>query len=309
MKPTFSVVIPVFNEEENLPELQRRLEVVLRAFGEPYEIIFVDDSSQDKTPSLIKEAARKNLNIKLVRFSRNFGHQAAISAGLDYASGDAIVIMDGDLQDPPEVIPEFIRKWREGYDVVYGIKKKRKEWWGLRLCYLLFYRILRFLSSGTDLPLDSGDFSLISRRAADAIKSMPERNRYVRGLRSWVGFQSVGVPFERGRRYAGESKYNFRKLLRLAYDGIFSFSYAPLRFITGFGFLTSAVSFVAILIVLYFRLFTDKSVPGFASLAIIILFIGGIQLLSLGIIGEYISRIYDETKKRPHYVIEEKVNL
>ncbi len=216
--------------------------------------------------------------------------------------------MDGDLQDPPEVIRELIDKWHEGYDVVYGVRQRRKEWFGKRAAYFLFYRTLRAVAT-VDLPLDSGDFSLISRRVADVMKDMPERNRYVRGLRGWAGFKQIGITYERDKRYAGVSKYTFARLLGLARDGIFSFSAAPLELITGLGVVISCISFLSILVVLYFRLFTDKSIPGFASLATIILFLGGIQLLSIGVIGEYVGRVYDETKRRPAYIIQEKIGF
>jgi dolichol-phosphate mannosyltransferase len=271
--------------------------------------LFVDDASIDRTPHMLHEMAAADQRIKVLRFSRNFGHQSAVTAGIDYAQGDAVVLLDGDLQDPPELITAFVQKWREGYDVIYGIRKKRKEWWGKRLAYYLFYRLLRASAEGVEMPVDAGDFSLISRRALDVVKSLPERNRFVRGLRTWVGFRQMGIPYERHERYAGKPKYTFLRLLRLAYDGLFSFSSVPLHLITLLGVIVSVASFLAILVVLYFRLFTNLSIPGFASLATITLFLGGIQLLSLGVIGEYIGRIYEETKHRPDYVIEERVGF
>ncbi len=305
-----SIVVPVYNEEENISEMLRRLDVVFAPLeGIEHEIIFVDDASIDRTLQILREAAGFHKHIKVVRFSRNFGHQSAVTAGLECAKGDAVVVIDGDLQDPPEVVSAFIHKWREGYDVVYGIRKKRKEWWGKRLAYYAFYRLMRASAQGVEMPVDAGDFSLISRRVLDVIKSLPERNRFIRGLRAWVGFRQMGIPYERHERYAGKPKYTFVRLVRLAYDGLFSFSSVPLHMITFLGAVVSATSFFAILVVLYFRLFTDLSIPGFASLATITLFLGGIQLLSIGVIGEYVGRVYDETKRRPNYVIEEKIGL
>jgi dolichol-phosphate mannosyltransferase len=210
------------------------------------------------------------------------------------------------LQDPPEIIPKMLALWREGYDVVYGIRKRRKEWWGKRCMYFLFYRIIRSMTRSVNLPPDSGDFSLMSRRVVRALGAMPERNRYVRGLRSWVGYRQIGLPYEREARHKGVTKYSFRKLFHLAYDGIFSFSYVPLRAITIIGFLGALLSFVAVLVVVYLRLFTNLSIPGFASLASIVLFLGGVQVMALGIVGEYIRRIYDETKERPNYIVSEE---
>ncbi|OHA01870.1 MAG: glycosyl transferase [Candidatus Sungbacteria bacterium RIFCSPHIGHO2_02_FULL_49_12] len=309
VNPQISIIVPVYNEEKVIPELLRRLVYVLAKLSERYEILFIDDGSRDSTGELLYEAAKNNAHLRVLQFSRNFGHQSAVSAGLDHVSGEAAVIIDGDLQDPPEIIPMLIEEWSKGYDVVYGVRVRRKEWWGKRLAYFLFYRLLKRIAVGVDLPLDSGDFALISRPVIDVIKSMPERNRYVRGLRSWAGFKQVGVSYERDARFAGEAKYTFSKLLKLAYDGIFSFSYMPLTLITYFGFAASFVSFLAIILILYFKLFTSYSLPGFASTASMILFLGGAQLMALGVIGEYIKRIYDETKQRPHYIISKKIGF
>lgn len=309
MNTKLSLVIPIYNEAEMLPELKRRLMASLDALGLEREIVVVDDASSDKTFEILRNWAESDPRVKIIRFARNFGHQSAVTAGMDYATGDAVVVMDGDLQDPPERIADFVSRWRDGYDVVYGIRKKRKEWWGKRLAYYVFYRLMRAGAHGVEMPVDAGDFGLMSRRVVDAIRALPERGRYVRGLRSWVGFKQIGIPYERDKRYAGTPKYTFVRLLKLARDGIFSFSVAPLQIITGLGIVISFCSFLSILFVLYLRLFTDKSIPGFASLAIIILFLGGIQLLSLGIIGEYVGRVYDESKRRPQYIVDEKIGF
>jgi polyisoprenyl-phosphate glycosyltransferase len=307
--PELSVVVPVFNEQENIPELVVRLNTVLAAITRDYEIIFVDDASVDQTPELLAEASKTNPQIRVIRFSRNFGHQNAVTAGIDHASGQAVVILDGDLQDPPELIPQFVEKWREGHEVVYGIRKKRKEWWGKRIAYFAFYRIMRASTREVEIPLDAGDYSLISARVISVLRSLPERNRFIRGLRVWAGFKQTGIVYERHERFAGKPKYTFLQLVKLAYDGIFSFSSVPLHIITTLGLIFSVGSFLAILLVLYFRLFTSYSIPGFASLATIVLFLGGVQLLSIGIIGEYVSRIYEETKNRPHYIIEKRIGF
>ena len=304
-----SILIPVYNEEETLPELKRRLDAALGVLALPYEIIIIDDASTDGTLEITRGWRSQDSHLKIIRFARNFGHQSAITAGIDHAAGEAVIIMDGDLQDPPELIADFVARWRQGYDVVYGIRKRRKEWWGRRLAYYAFYRLMRASASGVEMPVDAGDFSLISRRVVEHLKSLPERNRYVRGLRSWVGFRQLGLLYERDKRYAGKPKYTFLRLLKLARDGIFSFSTVPLELITALGVIISFFSFLSILVVLYFRLFTDTSLPGFASLASIVLFLGGVQLLSIGIIGEYVGRVYDETKRRPAYIVAEKIGF
>lgn len=301
-----SVVIPLFNEGENLPELVGRLTSSLE--GRHYELVMVDDGSSDDTREQLAKLATRRNELKCVSLSRNFGHQAAITAGLQHASGDAVVVMDGDLQDPPEAIPGLISRWLEGYDVVYAVRQHRKEGPLKRAAYSGFYRILSRLSY-LDIPLDSGDFSLMDRRVVDLLNHLPERNRFVRGIRSWVGFQQVGMEIERGARAAGNPKYTLKMLRRLAFDGIISFSHAPLRIFSSLGMLVSGASFASILLVLGIRLFTDQSIPGFASTAILILFLGGVQLLGIGILGEYIARIFDEVKGRPNYVVAERINL
>jgi len=308
MRITYSVVIPVYNEDEVLPRLYERLAAVMEQLEEPYEIIFVNDGSQDRSYEIMREISRKDNRVKIIDLSRNFGHQIAITAGLDYAAGDAVMLMDADLQDPPEVLPGFVEKWREGFDIVYAIRKKRKENILKRLCYKLFYRILRTISD-VDIPLDSGDFALLSKQAVSAIRSARESNRFVRGIRSWVGFRQVGIEYERVERYAGEVKYTLPRLMKLAIDGMVSFSSVPLRFIAYLGFTISFLSFVYIIYLIFLKLFTDVSPQGWTSVMVSIFFVGGIQLTVLGIIGAYIGRIYDEVKCRPLYLIKRSIGF
>lgn len=303
----YSIVIPVYNEEENLLELYHRLKKVLVNLDELYEIIFVNDGSMDRTRDIIYELRNSDPNIKLISFSRNFGHQTSVSAGLDFASGHATIMMDGDLQDPPEIIPRLIEKWQEGYKVVYALRKKRKEGLFKRFAYSTFYRLLKKISY-IDIPLDSGDFSLIDRKVVDLLIKMPERNKFIRGLRAWVGFQQIGIEYERDKRYAGEPKYSLNKLLNLALDGLISFSYAPLKLATSFGFVVSGFAFFGAIFTFIQRI-TIGTIPGFATTVISILFLGGIQLMTIGILGEYIGRIYDEVKQRPLYIVEEIIGF
>ena len=301
-QPELSVVIPVFNEEENITVLHSRLTAVLEGIHIEYEIIFVDDGSNDDSRSQLKNLSVRDDRVLVVELARNFGHQVAISAGLDFARGQAVAVMDADLQDPPEVLPEFIAKWQKGYDVIYAIREQRKEGWFKRSSYALFYRLLRRVSN-IDIPLDSGDFCVMDRRVVELLKSMPERSRFIRGIRSWVGLRQVGVPFERHERYAGQSKYTFGRLILLALDGLISFSYVPLRFIT---FLGLGVSYLSIfLAVFYFvkKLLYGLSPPGFATLVVSIFLLAGIQLITMGVIGEYVGRIFEEAKRRPLYVL------
>ncbi len=300
---SISVVVPLYNEEEVFEELLRRLTESLKQFS--YELVFVDDGSTDRTRELLRHASQKDGHVVAVLFSRNFGHQAAVRAGLIESKNEYVIVMDGDLQDPPEVLPKFLEELERGTDVAYAIRKKRKESILKRAAYSSFYKILHKISGEVSMPKDSGDFCAMSRRAVDALKSLEERNQYVRGIRSWVGFVQKGVEYERDRRFAGETKYSLKKLFKLAYDGIFSFSYFPLVLISALGALSALGAFAGIIVVLYFRLFTEAVIPGFASTAIFVLFLGGVQLASIGVIGEYIKRIYDEVKKRPHYIISE----
>lgn len=298
-----SVAIPVHNEESVLPELLQRLRKVLDGLvGGPHEIVFVDDGSTDRTFEMLSEAAREDSRIVAISLSRNFGHQAAISAALDHASGDAVVIMDGDLQDVPEVIPQFLEKFREGFDVVYAQRVRRKEPLPLRICYFVFYRMMARLSD-IRLPLDSGDFGLMSRRVVDQVRRMPEHHRYLRGMRSWVGFRQIGIPVERAERHSGKSKYSLMRLMKLAADGIFAFSIVPIRAAAIVGATVMFLSFVYVCYALYAKMFLHQSPQGFTALLVAITFLSGILLFFLGIIGEYVGRIYEETKARPQYIV------
>lgn len=300
--PELSVVIPVFNEEDNISELYSRLSHVLEEANVNFEIVFVDDGSCDGSVKKLNEIGASDTRIVVVELARNFGHQAAITAGLDFARGKAVAVMDGDLQDPPEVLPEFLDKWRGGYEVVYAIRAKRKEGWVKRTSYKVFYRLLRNVAN-IDIPLDAGDFCVMDRRVVDLLKNMPERNRFVRGIRSWIGFKQTGIPFERHARHAGRSKYTVFGLMVLALDGLVSFSYVPLRIITFLGF---AVSFLSILLAIYYatiKLQFGLNPPGFATIVVAICFFSGVQLLTLGVIGEYVGRIFEEAKSRPLYIL------
>jgi glycosyltransferase involved in cell wall biosynthesis len=305
---SYSIVIPVYNEEETVPELVRRVRAVIGTLDAPADVILVDDGSRDGTMELLRNAHREDARFKVVSFSRNFGHQTAISAGIDHARGDAVILMDGDLQDPPEVIPDFVAKWKEGYDVVYAVRTKRKENVLKRAAYAVFYRMLRKLSY-LDIPLDSGDFCLMDRKVAETLRRLPERNRFVRGLRTWAGFRQTGLAYERDRRFAGQPKYTLRKLFGLAYDGLFSFSTAPLRWAVYSGFGAAALAFVGGLWVVYEKLVHGIAIAGWTSTIVIITFFGGAILLTLGLVGEYVARIFDEVKQRPTYVVRETMGL
>jgi glycosyltransferase involved in cell wall biosynthesis len=302
-EPRVSVAIPLYNEREVLPELLRRVRGVLDEIpGGPHEIVFVDDGSSDGTFEILSVAAAEEPRILAISLSRNFGHQSALSAALDNVSGDVVVVMDGDLQDPPEVIPRFIEEFKKGIDVVYAQRSGRKEGWLLRLCYYLFYRVLA-LFSNIRLPLDAGDFALLSRKVLDELRRIPEHHRYLRGLRTWVGFRQVGIIVERSERLAGHSKYSFMKLLALAFDGIFAFSVVPLRAASVLGLLTIATALTYVAYSVYVKLFFNVVPQGFTALIVAMTFLGGVQLLFLGIIGEYVGRVYEEAKGRPHYII------
>jgi dolichol-phosphate mannosyltransferase len=305
---TPSVVIPVYNEEETLDSLVDRLTRALESIGEPWEVIFVNDGSRDRSGEMLRTLHERDRRLKSLSLSRNFGHQVAISCGIDHASGAAVVIMDGDLQDPPEILPDLVRRWREGWDVVYAVRQKRKENVLKRAAYKVFYWVLHRVSY-LDIPLDSGDFSLIDRRVVDLLKRMPERNRFVRGLRTWVGLRQTGFEYSRAARFAGESKYSFAKLLRLAFDGLVSYSYVPLRMVSNLGLLVSLVALAYMSYLLLARLLGDRTIQGWTSTVVIVLFLGGIQMLALGVIGEYIGRIFEEVKQRPHYIVAEALGL
>jgi len=305
-----SIVIPVFNEEKLLHLLHGRLKSASEFWEEEFEVLLVDDGSTDNTPEIIKSIADQDARFKNVILSRNFGQQAAISAGMEIAKGDAVIIMDGDLQDTPEELQRFIKKWKEGYDVVYAIRTERKERLLKRIAYSTFYKTLNVLSD-INIPLDSGDFCLMDRKVVDVLNnSMPENIRFVRGLRAYAGFKQTGIECVRSKRAAGEPKYTLSKQFKLALDGIFGFSTFPLRIATYFGFILSIPSFLIGLFFIVHRIFNFKvlghlasDVPGIASLAVGIFFLGGINLIILGVIGEYIGRMYNEVKKRPNYII------
>lgn len=298
-----SVAIPLHNEAAGIPELLRRLGTVLDGIpGGPHEIIFVDDGSTDRTLDLLHAAAARDPRLVIVALSRNFGHQAALSAALDFVSGDVVVAMDGDLQDRPEAIPALLAKHHEGYDVVYAQRVKRKEGVLLRLSYFLFYRLLASLAE-TRLPLDAGDFALMSRRVVEQMRSAPEHHRYLRGLRSWVGFRQTGLVVERDERFAGSTQYGPLKLLKLASDGLFSFSVVPLRAATLLGLVALLLSGAFSIYTLYAKLVLDRAPAGFTSLMLFLSFLSGVHLFFLGVIGEYIGRIYQETKRRPLYIV------
>ncbi len=302
-KPVYSVVVPVYNEEAILPELYRRLTDVMEGLGEPYEILFVNDGSRDHSLQIMHALHRQDPRVKVISFSRNFGHQMAITAGLDYARGDAVVIIDADLQDPPEVIPDLVAKWKEGYEVVYAVRTEREgETWFKELTAKLFYRLIRRITN-VDIPLDTGDFRLMDRQVVETLRAMRERHRFMRGMSSWVGFRQTGVPYRRQARFAGETKYPFNKMLKFALDGITSFSYMPLQIATYLGFGIAALSALFIVFVVIARLSGLQAFAGQATTLVAVLFLGGIQLISLGILGEYVGRIYEEVKERPLYIV------
>ena len=298
-----SVAIPLHNEESVLPELLTRLMGVLdKVQGGPHELLFVDDGSTDGTLALLEEAAQRDSRIMVLSLSRNFGHQAALTAALDHVTGDATVLMDGDLQDEPESIPRLLEKFFEGYDVVYAQRTRRKEAWPLRLSYYVFYRLMARLSD-MKLPLDAGDFALMSRRVVEHLQRLQEHHRYLRGLRSWVGFRQIGVPIERSQRHSGRSKYSVFRLLKLASDGIFAFSIVPIRAAAILGAASIGLSGLFAVYTIFAKLFLNQTPKGFTALLLLITFLSGILLFFLGVIGEYVGRIYEESKGRPIYII------
>ena len=305
MRPRYSFVVPIYNEEGTLPELERRLRGLLDRLDGDAEVILVDDGSSDRSAELLDDVNARDPRFKIVRLSRNFGHQIAITAGLDHAAGDATIVMDGDLQDPPELVPELIDRWREGYEIVYAVRVDRGAEPALRrLATNLAYRLLHRLAS-IDLPPGAGDFRLVDRRALDQFRRLRESNRYVRGLFAWTGFRHVGVPHERGSRFAGETKYPFRKLVTLGVDGVIGFSRTPLRLAIVLGFLVSVGAFLLGLVAIGLRLAEIRVVPGWASVIVVVSFLSGVQLIVTGVLGVYVGRIYDEVKDRPLYVVRE----
>jgi dolichol-phosphate mannosyltransferase len=305
MKPTFSVIAPNYNEIESLPEFYQRVSAVMNKMGESWELILVDDGSQDGTGDLIRKLAQEDPHVRPVILARNFGHQIAVTAGLDYSRGDAVTIIDSDLQDPPEVIEELVKKWREGYEVVYAVRAEREgeSWfklWTASLFYRLIYRI-----TDVKIPLDTGDFRLMDRKVVNVINSMRERPRFLRGMSAWVGYKQVGVPYKRAARFAGDSKYPFKKMLKLAINAVTGFSYFPLQLATYLGFGAAGLSILMIPVVIILRSITRTELVGQASTLVAVLFLGGVQLISLGILGEYLGRVYDEVRGRPLYTVSQ----
>jgi glycosyltransferase involved in cell wall biosynthesis len=305
----YSFVVPVYNEEQTLPELYGRLCRVLETLDGRSELLFVDDGSTDGSYEMMLEFQKRDPRVCPIRFSRNFGHQVAISAGIDHAQGDAIVIMDADLQDPPEMVPAMLDRWRDGYEIVYAVREQREgEPWLKRFLAARFYRLLRRWSD-IDLPVDVGDFRIIDRQVAEVFRLLPERSRYVRAMFSWIGFRQIGVPYVREERFAGEPKYSLRMSLKLAIDGLINFSTAPLRFVLTSGFVIAMMSFLVGLFAFAARLANYYALPGWASLLLAVSFIGGVQLIVLGVLGLYIERIYNEVKSRPLYVVDQPPNI
>ena len=312
--PILSLVLPVFNEEEIIPELDRRLRAFLSevggGVGESWEVIFVNDGSRDRSLALLKELAAREPRYKILSFARNFGHQMAITAGLDRAEGEAVVVMDADLQDPPEVVKEMIQRWREGYDVAFAVRSKRHgETWFKKLTAAAFYRLLRAMLGGVSIPVDAGDFRLMSRPVVLTLRALREQHRFVRGMVAWVGFRQTAVTYERPPRFAGETKYPLRKMIRFAIDGITSFSTVPLRIAIWLGVAAGMIALGGVLWAVWVKFFVQAVVPGWTTLMILVGLGSSAQLLMTGILGEYIGRIYEEVKRRPLYVVGEEVNL
>ena len=300
-----SVIIPIYNEEENIRLLHQRLTKVLNAMGSSYELIFVNDGSVDQSMQMVMDLAKAENNIKFIDLSRNFGHQIAVMAGLDHAQGEASIIIDADLQDPPELIPEMVAKWKEGYEVVYAKRKSRKgesamKKWTAKL----FYRILRKLTD-FDIPVDVGDFRIIDQKIVEVLRNMPERSKYLRGQIAWVGFNQTYVTYNREERHAGETGYSIKKMLDLAMNAVTGFSEAPLRLVTYMGIMVTVFSLLTMMYTLISRLLTDSYVEGWASLMVSILFLGGVQMIAIGILGEYIGRIYRDIRQRPLYIVKD----
>lgn len=311
IKRKISIVVPMYYEEQVALECYKRLKnVLLKLIDYDYEIIFINDGSKDKTLNILSDIAKKDENVKIISFSRNFGHQCAVTAGLKYVSGDAVVIMDADLQDPPELIPEMLKLWQDGNDIIYGKRKKRDGETVFKLLSAkMFYKILNDLSD-VEIPKDTGDFRLVDKKVVDVINSLPEHNKFLRGLFSWVGFKQVPYEYEREKRFAGKTKYPLKKMLKFASDGIISFSSKPLRIFGILGLIALFISFCILIYALVSYVFKlNNLMPGWTSIMVAITFFSGVQLLSIWITSEYISRIYDETKKRPEYIIEKKINI
>ena len=306
MTPTFSIIAPIYNELTNIPELYRRVKETLDATGEAWELVMVDDGSSDGSMEKICELAQQDGRVRPVIFARNFGHQIAVTAGLDYARGQAVTIIDADLQDPPEVILDLIAKWREGYEVVYAVRAEREgESWFKLFTASLFYRMIAAITD-VKIPLDTGDFRLLDHKVVKVMQQMRERHRFLRGMSAWVGFKQVGVQYKRAARLSGQTKYPFRKMFKLAWNAITGFSYVPLQMATYLGFISAGLSILVIPVVAIMRLAGSQAFFGQASTLIAVLFLGGVQLISLGILGEYVGRLYDEAKGRPLYIVREE---
>ena len=306
MTPTFSIIAPIYNELTNIPELYRRVKETLDATGEAWELVMVDDGSSDGSMEKICELAQQDGRVRPVIFARNFGHQIAVTAGLDYARGQAVTIIDADLQDPPEVILDLIAKWREGYEVVYAVRAEREgESWFKLFTASLFYRMIAAITD-VKIPLDTGDFRLLDHKVVKVMQQMRERHRFLRGMSAWVGFKQVGVQYKRAARLSGQTKYPFRKMFKLAWNAITGFSYVPLQMATYLGFISAGLSILVIPVVAIMRLTGSEAFFGQASTLIAVLFLGGVQLISLGILGEYVGRLYDEAKGRPLYIVREE---
>jgi polyisoprenyl-phosphate glycosyltransferase len=302
---TISIVSPIYNEAATIPEFYRRIREVMESLEESWELILVDDGSQDGSSEKIKDLAGHDRHVRQIIFARNFGHQIAVTAGLDYACGQAVIIMDSDLQDPPETIPDLVQKWREGYEVVYAVREQREgESWFKLFTASLFYRLI-YRITDVSIPMDVGDFRLMDRKVVNVITQMRERHRFLRGMAAWVGFRQIGVPYRRAARYAGETKYPLKKMLKFASDAITSFSYLPLQMATYLGFISAGISILVIPVVVAMRLAGSQAFYGQATTLIAVLFLGGVQLISLGILGEYIGRLFDEAKGRPLYIVRE----
>ena len=306
MTPKYSFVVPIYNEEETIAELYRRISLIMERLDGETELLLINDGSRDRSLELMRKLHQEDRRVNYLSLARNFGHQIAVTAGLNFARGQVIVILDADLQDPPELIPDMVEKWRQGYELVYAQRtQRRRESWFKRMMAYLFYRILKRLAD-VDIPTDTGDFCLMDRKIVDALNAMPERNRYIRGLRAWVGFRQTVLRFERDPRFAGEVKYTFRKSLALATNGLVSFSRVPLRLATYMGLLAATLALIMVVLILYWRLVQPYSpVTGFAMIAMSVFFLGAVQLICIGILGEYIGRIYEEVKGRPLYTLAE----
>ncbi len=304
-RPRFSIVVPIWNEEQVIPVLYARVRDTMEATGETWELICVNDGSKDRSLELLIATRAADPRVKILNFSRNFGHQIAITAGADFAEGDAVVVMDADLQDPPDVVLRMIEKWREGYEVVYAVRTKREGETKFKLwTAAAFYRLLQRITE-VEIPVDAGDFRLMDRKVVQTMRHLREKHRFMRGLSAWVGFKQIPVEYERAERFAGETKYPLRKMLRLAIAAITSFSFVPLQLATWTGFVLAGISLIAILTTVILRLSGSEFFAGQATTLVAVLFLGGIQLIFLGIIGEYIGRIYDEAKDRPLYIVAE----